>query len=79
MFTDDVGIKVKIKFDGHATGVVKTTDPSRTLVCSETDLGSRQRFGRRGGASGRLRPLGNPKRSASLAQTAWPPGTLERH
>jgi hypothetical protein len=43
----------------------------RAQYGSETDLGSRQRFGRRGGASGRLRPLGNPKRSASLAQMAW--------
>jgi quercetin dioxygenase-like cupin family protein len=32
VFTDDVDLKLKIKLDGHQTTVVKTEDPSRTVV-----------------------------------------------
>jgi quercetin dioxygenase-like cupin family protein len=36
VFTDDVGLKLKTKLDGHATTVVETADPSRTLVARFT-------------------------------------------
>jgi quercetin dioxygenase-like cupin family protein len=36
VFTDHVGLKLKTKLDGHATTVVKTGDPSRTLVARFT-------------------------------------------
>ena len=36
VFSDDVDLRLKIKFDGHATRVVKAKDPSRTLVARFT-------------------------------------------
>ena len=36
VFTDNVGLKVKVKLDGHATRVVSTDDPSRTVVARFT-------------------------------------------
>ena len=36
VFTDDVDLKLKIKFDGNATRVVNARDPSRTLVARFT-------------------------------------------
>jgi quercetin dioxygenase-like cupin family protein len=36
VFTDDVDLKLKIKFDGDATRVVRARDPSRTLVARFT-------------------------------------------
>jgi quercetin dioxygenase-like cupin family protein len=36
VFTDDIGLKLKIKLDGKATAVVKTGDPSRTVVARIT-------------------------------------------
>jgi quercetin dioxygenase-like cupin family protein len=36
VFTDDVGVKLKNKLDGKATGVVNAEDPSRTVVARIT-------------------------------------------
>ena len=36
VLTDDVDLKLKIKFDGHSTRVVKAKHPSRTLVARFT-------------------------------------------
>jgi redox-sensitive bicupin YhaK (pirin superfamily) len=36
VFTDDVGLKIKLKQDGQATRVVSTDDPSRTVVARFT-------------------------------------------